>query len=85
MLLTASSCWAAMTTVWTRFGAPPAYSTVTCDLPSGRSQGSVPSRRTRDSRCASWCASAIGSGISSSVSPHAKPIIIPWSPAPWRS
>jgi hypothetical protein len=29
------------------------------------------------------CASAIGRGISSGVSRHAKPNIIPWSPAPW--
>ena len=35
-VVTASSCWAAITTLVTRFGMPLLYSTVTCDLPSGR-------------------------------------------------
>ena len=33
---TSGSCWAAMTTVSIRLGVPSTYSTVTCDLPSGR-------------------------------------------------
>ena len=41
--------------------------------------------RRRARRRVSWCESAIVSGMYSSVSLQAKPIIMPWSPAPWRS
>ena len=44
--------------------------------------GTTPALRTSARRLASRCAIAIGSGISSSVSRHAKPNIMPWSPAP---
>ncbi len=76
------ACWVEMTTVCTRTGLCPSYSTVTWLLPSGRSQGISPDRRAA-ARCrVRRCASAIGSGISSGVSRHAKPNISPWSPAP---
>src|SRR5258708_7403022 len=55
---------------------------VTCTLPSGLRYVSVLLRRTSASRRASRCASVIGKGISSGVSSHAKPNIIPESPAP---
>ncbi len=71
-----------MTTVWTRTGRSPSYSTVTWLLPSGRSQGRSPDLRALASRLVSRCARAIGSGISSGVSRQAKPNISPWSPAP---
>ncbi len=69
--LTSGACWVEMTTVCTRTGFCPSYSTVTWLLPSGRSQGISPDRRAAASRCVSRCASAIGSGISSGVSVHA--------------
>ncbi len=84
-LVTFGSWWVEMTTASIRFGLPWSYSTVTCDLPSGRSQGRVPSLRASASRRVSLCASEMVSGISSGVSLQAKPIIIPWSPAPWSS
>ena len=75
-------CWVESTTVWTRLGVAPTYSTVTWLLASGRSCSMVCASRTLacDStrRCESW----IGSGISASVSLQAKPNIMPWSPAP---
>ena len=52
-------------------GVSPSYSTVTCDFPSGRSQGSVPSLRTSARRRVRLCASTIGSGINSGVSRQA--------------
>ncbi len=45
----------------------------------------VPSLRTAERRRASRCANAIGNGMSSGVSEHAKPNIMPWSPAPCES
>ena len=66
--LIASACWVETTTVSTRIGRPPSYSTVTWDLPSGRRKSSSPLRRASESRCTSRCASVSGSGISSSVS-----------------
>ena len=79
---TSGSCWDDTTTVRTRFGRPCSYSTVTWVLPSGRRYGSWPDFRTSDSRRAMRCARAMGRGMSSGVSRHAKPNIIPWSPAP---
>ena len=75
-------CWLETTTASTRIGVVPSYSTVTCDLPSGRRYSSTPSRLAHDRPLVSLCASMIGSGISSSVSLHAKPNMRPWSPAP---
>ena len=46
---TSGECCVETTTVWTRSGCMPSYSTVTWLLPSGRSQ-STPSRRTAASR-----------------------------------
>ena len=67
---TASECWVETTTVSIRTGLRSRYSTVTCDLPSGRRKSS-PSRRA----LASWRVTAwaywIGAGISSGVSSHA--------------
>ncbi len=76
------SCCVEMTTASTRTGLSPSYSTVTCDLPSGRRYGMSPFLRTAASMRVRLCASTIGSGISSAVSRHAKPNIMPWSPAP---
>jgi hypothetical protein len=65
------ACWLDTTTVSSRTGVSPSYSIVTWVLPSGRRYGTVPERRTSDSRRASRCAIVIGSGISSVVSRHA--------------
>jgi hypothetical protein len=66
---TSGSCWALTNTVWTRAGRPSSsYSTVTWLLPSGRRNGSEPSRRASASRRAVAWASWIGIGISSGVS-----------------
>ncbi len=69
--VTSGLCWLETTTASTRTGLLPSYSTVTCDLPSGRRYSRTPSRRAHDRPRASLCASMIGSGISSSVSVHA--------------
>ena len=45
----------------------------------------APERRTAVKRCVNRWASEIVSGINSGVSSHAKPTMVPWSPAPWRS
>jgi hypothetical protein len=84
-LLTPGRWCVETTTASTRRGLPYAYSIVTWDLPSGSSQGSSPDFRTAASRRVSRCASEMVSGISSGVSVQAKPIIMPWSPAPWCS
>ena len=65
-----------------RTGVKPSYSTVTWLLESGRSHLIVPFFRKSVIRLMIRWASAIGKGISSGVSLHAKPNIIPWSPAP---
>ena len=65
------ACCVDTTTVSSRTGVIPEYSTVTWVLPSGRRYGTVPLRRTVDSCLDSWCASMIGSGISSGVSRQA--------------
>ena len=67
-LLTVELCCVDTTTVSTRTGLAPSYSTVTCDLPSGRRYSSTPLRRASDRPLTSLCASMIGSGISSCVS-----------------
>ena len=69
----------------TRTGLPREYSTVTWLLPSGSRYPISPLLRASASRRATLCASEIGSGISSGVSLLAKPIIMPWAPAPVRS
>ena len=80
-----SSCWVEMTTASMRTGLCPSYSTVTCDLPSGRRYLIAPFLRFAASMRVRSCASVIGSGISCAVSRQAKPNIIPWSPAPVSS
>ncbi len=80
-----SSCWVEMTTASTRTGWWPSYSTVTCDLPSGRRYLIAPLLRLAASRRVRSWASVIGSGISDCVSRQAKPNIMPWSPAPVSS
>ncbi len=60
------SCCVEMTTASTRMGRSPSYSTVTCDLPSGRRYGMSPFLRTAARWRVRLCASTIGSGISSS-------------------
>jgi len=47
------------------------YSTVTCDFPSGRRNGSVPFFRTCANRMVNLCANEMGVGINSSFSLHA--------------
>ena len=59
------------TTVSTLLGLPYAYSTVTCDLPSGRIKERRPDFLTSAMRLVSLCARAMGMGISSSVSSQA--------------
>jgi len=66
-----SACCVETTTVWTRTGFPPSYSTVTCDFPSGRSHEMSPFSRAYERRSTSRCARWIGSGINSFVSRHA--------------
>ncbi len=77
--------WVETTIASMRLGLPYSYSTVTCVLPSGRRNGSLPFLRTSASFFASRFASEIVSGMSSGVSRQAKPIIMPWSPAPCTS
>ena len=67
-LLTSSACWVLMTTVSTATGSLSSYTTVTCDLPSGRSHLSERSLRRSARARVRRCASMIGIGISSSVS-----------------
>uniref|UniRef100_A0A7C9EIA1 Uncharacterized protein n=1 Tax=Opuntia streptacantha TaxID=393608 RepID=A0A7C9EIA1_OPUST len=71
-LVTVSSCWVEMSTVWTRTGtmAPFSlmYSTVTWVLPSGLNQGQVPFLRTSVRRAPSLVASTWLRGINSGVS-----------------
>ena len=71
------ACWVETTTVCTRTGVSPSYSTVTWLLPSGRSQGSSPLRRACERRRVILCASAMGMGMYSGVSSQAKPNIMP--------
>ncbi len=80
-----SSCWVEITTASMRTGLWPSYSTVTCDLPSGRRYLIAPLLRLAASRRVRSWASVIGSGISCCVSLQAKPNIMPWSPAPVSS
>ena len=42
-MLSPGSCWVEISTLQSRFGTPSSYSIVTCVLPSGRTNGSVPS------------------------------------------
>ncbi len=84
-VLTPRLWWVEITTASMCLGLPYSYSTVTWDLPSGSSQARVPSLRTAASRLVRRWASQIVSGISTSVSSQAKPIIMPWSPAPCSS
>ena len=81
--ITLSSCWVDSTTVWMRCGVPSAlYSTVTCDLASGRSQPSLPFFRSSAWWATSRCDRSMGRGMRVGVSSQANPNIIPWSPAP---
>ena len=64
-----------------RTGLRSRYSTVTCDLPSGRRKSSPARRAFASWRVTAW-AYWMGAGISVGVSSHAYPNIIPWSPAP---
>ncbi len=64
-------CWVETTMAVMRLGRPSTYSTLTCDLPSGRRKSTSPWRRTSLSRCTSLWASMMGSGISSGVSSQA--------------
>ena len=79
------SCCVESTTVSMRVGFRPTYSTVTWLLASGRRPLTMFFSRTIAWRFTSSCEIAIGSGMSSGVSLHAKPNIMPWSPAPSRS
>ena len=63
LLLTVSLCCVEITIVSTATGRPFSYTTETCDLPSGRNHGSVPSFRRSASARVRRCASVIGSGI----------------------
>ncbi len=83
--LTSSLCWVDITIASILAGLPSLYSIVTWLLPSGRRYESVPFFLTSESLFVSLCAREIGIGISSGVSLHAKPNIIPWSPAPVAS
>ena len=65
---TSGACWVETTTVSTRTGVAPSYSTVTWLLASGRSQLIEPFCRSSVIRLMIRWASAIGSGISSGVS-----------------
>ena len=55
-------CWVDRTMASIRTGLSPSYSTVTCDLPSGRISGNLPERRASASAFVSRCASWIGAG-----------------------
>ena len=63
--VTSSWCCVETTTVSIRTGLSPSYSTVTCDLPSGRKKSTSPLLRTAASRRQILCESEIGSGIRS--------------------
>ncbi|BAS92151.1 Os05g0135750 [Oryza sativa Japonica Group] len=88
-LVTVSSCWVEMRTVWTRTGtlAPLSlrYSTVTWVFPSGLSHAQVPFLRTSVRRAPSLVARTWLRGINSGVSSVAYPNMCPWSPAPISS
>src|SRR3990170_5601001 len=71
-----------MTTAVTLVAFPSQYSTVTCDLQSGRKYDRIPFFLQSANLLTSLCASIIGIGINSFVSFVAYPNIIPWSPAP---
>ncbi len=79
---TSSACWVETTTVSTRAGRPPRYSTETWVFPSGRSQGISPVVRASTRRLTRRRDHQAGAGIRASVSSQAYPNIIPWSPAP---
>ncbi len=66
-----SVCWVETTTVSTRTGTSPSYSTVTWVFPSGSTHPSSPFLRTSARRSDSRCAISIGSGISVAVSVQA--------------
>ena len=76
------ACCVERTTASTFFGSRPSYSIVTWLFASGRIPEMTPLRRTSACRSTRRCERLIGSGMSRSVSPHAKPNIMPWSPAP---
>jgi len=78
----AGSCCVESTTVSMRTGLRPSYSTVTWLFASGRRPLIRFFSRTSACRLTSWWARSIGSGMSEGVSRHAKPNIMPWSPAP---
>ncbi len=68
LLVTSGLCWVDTTIVSTRTGLPSRYSTVTWDLPSGRTQGRRLFFRTSARRRVRRCARTMGMGISSGVS-----------------
>ena len=80
------SCCVEITTVSTRTGLSfSSYSTVTCDLASGRRYEISPDLRKSANFFTNLWESEIGNGINSGVSSIAKPNINPWSPAPIKS
>jgi hypothetical protein len=68
---TSGECCVDRTTVWMRATLSPSYSTVTCDLQSGRSHSILPLWRSLACIAVSLCDQAIGAGINSGVSSQA--------------